>query len=120
MPTAETTPHPLAPSPTAHHQSTNHLPPACPGRIGKVFTFLGLSVGVITAETETKGKIAALKRDVTYITGGWVRGGRAGGWVDGWVLAACLGGWAGLVWWLATCLPACPWPWQSGTAGGPG
>ena len=67
-----------------------------------MFTFLGLTVGVVTTETETKGKVKALQRDITYITG------------------ACL-----------PASPACPhagrpparlpaWPWQLCTAGASG
>ena len=40
-----------------------------------MFTFLGLTVGVVTTETETPGKIQALQRDITYITGAAVLAG---------------------------------------------
>ncbi|KAL4434485.1 hypothetical protein ABPG75_000926 [Micractinium tetrahymenae] len=36
--------------------------------IGKVFSFLGLSVGVVTSETQRRARMEALAKDVTYIT----------------------------------------------------
>ncbi|KAL4419083.1 hypothetical protein ABPG77_002224 [Micractinium sp. CCAP 211/92] len=36
--------------------------------VGKVFSFLGLSVGVVTSETKRSERIAPLAKDITYIT----------------------------------------------------
>lgn len=61
--------------------------PAAPCRIGKVFTFLGLSVGVVTSETKRPARIEALAKDVTYITG------RPS--LPCWHVLACCAPWAG-------------------------
>lgn len=56
---------------SAVHRRDGSGPRGCPARrIGKVFSFLGLSVGVVTSETPRRGKIEAFEKDVTYITGG--------------------------------------------------
>ena len=53
---------------------------ACPHsrRVGKVFRFLGLGVGVLTDESSTAERQAALAQDVTYTTGGWALVGWVG------------------------------------------
>ena len=39
-----------------------------------MFSFLGLSVGVLTHASSSAERVAQLQKDVTYTTGGWLGG----------------------------------------------